>query len=53
MVPVLRDFPVGAGYVLLKNEHIRIDVVVGRLSPRTQNWIDVFGFVVFLLPVVS
>jgi TRAP-type mannitol/chloroaromatic compound transport system permease small subunit len=45
-------FLIGAGYVLLKNEHIRIDVVVGRFSPRTQNWIDVFGFIVFLLPVV-
>jgi TRAP-type mannitol/chloroaromatic compound transport system permease small subunit len=45
-------FLLGAGYVLLKNEHIRIDVVVGRFSPRTQNWIDVFGFIVFLLPVV-
>ena len=35
-----------AGYVLNKNEHIRIDVIAGRLSPRAQNWIDVFGIVV-------
>ncbi len=41
-----------SGYVLLKNEHIRIDVVAGRLSPRAQNWIDVFGIIVFLLPMV-
>jgi len=41
-----------AGYVLNKNEHIRIDVIAGRLSPRAQNWIDVFGIVVFLLPMV-
>jgi len=41
-----------AGYVLNKNEHIRIDVIAGRLSARTQNWIDVFGIVVFLLPMV-
>ncbi len=39
------------GYVLKLNEHIRIDVIAGRLSPRTQNWIDVFGFLVFLLPM--
>ncbi len=38
-------------YVLLKNEHIRIDVIAGRLSPRAQNWIDVFGILVFLLPM--
>lgn len=40
-----------SGYVLKKNEHIRIDVVIGRFSDRTQNWIDVFGFLVFLLPL--
>lgn len=40
-----------SGYVLLNNEHIRIDVIAGRLSPRAQNWIDVFGIIVFLLPM--
>ena len=40
-----------AGYTLLHNEHIRIDVVSSRLSRRTQLWIDVFGTVFFLLPV--
>ena len=44
-------FLLGSGYVLLKNEHIRIDVVAGRFSQRTQNWIDVFGIIVFLLPM--
>jgi TRAP-type mannitol/chloroaromatic compound transport system permease small subunit len=40
-----------AAYVLKKNEHIRIDVVTGRFSERVQNWIDVFGILVFLLPM--
>jgi TRAP-type mannitol/chloroaromatic compound transport system permease small subunit len=40
-----------AGYALKHNEHIRIDVVTGRFSPRTKAWIDVFGTVFFLLPV--
>jgi TRAP-type mannitol/chloroaromatic compound transport system permease small subunit len=40
-----------AGYTLLHNEHIRIDVVTSRFSARTRAWIDVFGTVVFLLPV--
>ncbi|MBI4998494.1 MAG: TRAP transporter small permease subunit [Rhodocyclales bacterium] len=40
-----------AAYVLKRNEHIRIDVIAGRLSERAQNWIDVFGIVVFLLPM--
>ena len=38
-------------YTLLRNEHIRIDVVAGRLSNRAQTWIDVFGTVFFLLPM--
>jgi TRAP-type mannitol/chloroaromatic compound transport system permease small subunit len=46
-------FLLSAGYVLLKNEHIRIDVIAGRLSPRAQNWIDVFGILVFLLPMAG
>jgi TRAP-type mannitol/chloroaromatic compound transport system permease small subunit len=40
-----------AGYTLLHNEHIRIDVVLSRLSRRTQIWVDVFGLVFFLLPM--
>lgn len=40
-----------AAYVLKKNEHIRIDVITGRFSPRGQNWVDVFGILVFLLPM--
>ena len=41
-----------AGYVFKRNEHIRIDIIAGRLSARSQNWIDVFGIVVFMLPMV-
>ena len=40
-----------AGYTLLHNEHIRIDVVSSRLSRRSQLWIDILGTVLFLLPM--
>jgi len=40
-----------AGYTLLHNEHIRIDVVSSRLSRRTRVWIDILGTVFFLLPM--
>jgi TRAP-type mannitol/chloroaromatic compound transport system permease small subunit len=40
-----------AGYTLLHNAHIRIDVVSSRLTRRAQAWIDVFGTLFFLLPV--
>jgi len=40
-----------SGYTLLRNEHVRIDVINGRFSHRTQAWIDIFGTVFFLLPM--
>lgn len=46
-------FMLCTAYVLNRNEHIRIDVIVGRFSARTQNWIDVFGILVFLLPMAG
>ena len=42
-----------AGYTLLNNEHIRIDVVAGRFSRRTQAWIEVVGGLFFLLPMAG
>lgn len=40
-----------AGYTLLHNQHVRIDVVSGRFSKRVQTWIDVLGTLFFLLPM--
>lgn len=45
------SFLLAAGYTLLNNEHVRIDVVSSRFSKRTQIWMDIFGFLVFLIPV--
>jgi len=44
-------FLFAAPYTLQQNEMVRIDVVAGRLSKRTQAWIDVLGTLFFLLPV--
>ena len=44
-------FLLAAGYTLLNQEHVKIDVLYHRLSKRGQIWVDVFGFVVFLTPV--
>ena len=46
-------FLFGAGYTLLRNEHVRIDIIAGRLSQRAQNWIDVFGILFFLFPMAA
>ena len=39
-----------AGYALLHNQHVRIDVISGRMSKRVQIWIDILGTVFYLLP---
>lgn len=44
-------FLLGAAWTLRRNEHIRIDVVVGRFSPKVHAWIDILGGVFFLLPL--
>ncbi|MCW5745093.1 MAG: TRAP transporter small permease subunit [Alphaproteobacteria bacterium] len=40
-----------AGYTLLRNEHIRIDIVNSGLSKTTRNWIDITGHIFFLIPL--
>ncbi len=44
-------FLLGAAWTLRRNEHIRIDVVIGRFSPRAQAWVDILGGLLFLLPL--
>ncbi|WP_459614515.1 TRAP transporter small permease subunit [Bordetella sp. 2513F-2] len=43
-------FLLAAGYTLLKNEHVRVDILSSMLSRRKQIWIEIFGVVFFLLP---
>jgi TRAP-type mannitol/chloroaromatic compound transport system permease small subunit len=40
-----------SGYTLLRNEHVRIDIISSQFSKRGQTWIDIFGIVFFLLPM--
>ena len=45
-------FLLAAGYTMLRQEHVKIDVISGRFSKRTQIWIDIIGLVCFVLPLV-
>lgn len=40
----------GAAQVLRVNEHVRVDVIYGMYSGRTQALIDLIGLVFFMLP---
>lgn len=44
-------FLLATSNTLRRDEHIRIDVISGKLPKRVQVWIDIFGFAVFLLPI--
>ncbi len=45
------SFLIAAAYTLLHNEHVRIDVIAGRFTRRTQAKMEIFGFAFFLIPV--
>ncbi len=42
----------GAAYTMLRQGHVKIDVILGRFSQRTQIMVECFGIVFFLLPFV-
>ena len=43
----------GAPIVLALNEHVRVDLVYGRLKNNGAVYVDLFGLVFFLLPVMG
>ncbi|HWK83804.1 MAG TPA: TRAP transporter small permease subunit [Caldimonas sp.] len=45
-------FLLASGYTLMRQEHVRIDVLLTRFPKRTQIWIDIFGICCFLFPFV-
>ena len=40
----------GAGYTLLNDGHVRVDIFYQRLTPTAKAWINLFGVVLFLIP---
>ena len=45
-------FLLAAGYTMLRQEHVKIDVILHRFTKRTQIKIEIFGIVAFLFPLV-
>jgi TRAP-type mannitol/chloroaromatic compound transport system permease small subunit len=45
-------FLLAAGYTLLRQQHVKIDVILHRFSKRTQIKVEIFGLLCFLLPFV-
>lgn len=45
-------FMLASGYTMLRQEHVRIDVLSGRFSKKVQIWIDIVGITCFLFPFI-
>lgn len=45
-------FLLAAGYTMLRQEHVRIDVILSHFSRRTQVKIEIFGYLCFVFPFV-
>ena len=45
-------FMIGAGYTLLHNGHVRIDIIYRPAGPGYKAWIDILGSLLLLLPMV-
>lgn len=43
-------FLIAAGYTLLNNEHVKVDLLYSRYSRRTQLWVEILGTIFFLMP---
>ena len=46
-------FLLGAALTLQRGGHIRIDVIYGNFKPKTKAAIDLFFYVIFLLPFLT
>ena len=46
-------FMVGAGYTLLHEGHVRVDVIYREASWRFKAWVDMLGALLLLLPVCA
>jgi len=42
----------GSAYTMLRHGHVKIDVIIGRFSKRTQIIVECLGIVCFLMPFV-
>lgn len=45
-------FLIGAGYTLLHEGHVRVDILYQRFKPKTKAWVNLFGCLIFLFPGV-
>ncbi|MGD2098683.1 MAG: TRAP transporter small permease subunit [Desulfobacterales bacterium] len=43
-------FLIGAGYTLLHDGHVRVDIIYQRVGLKSKAWINLWGVILFLIP---
>ena len=43
-------FLIGAGYTLLHDGHVRVDIIYQRVGFKSRAWINLIGVILFLIP---
>jgi TRAP-type mannitol/chloroaromatic compound transport system permease small subunit len=46
-------FLVGASWAMQQEAHVRVDIFYSRFSSKTKAWVDLFGSLLMLLPVMA
>lgn len=44
------SFTLIAGYAYMKDQHVRVDILSGKMTRRQKAWVEIIGFVIFLFP---
>lgn len=46
-------FALCLGWAYIRNAHVRVDLILERLAPRSRAWIELLGCLVFMLPYTA
>ena len=46
-------FLLGLSYCLESDDHVRVDVLYERFTPKTKAWVELFGILLFLFPFIA
>lgn len=46
-------FMLAAGYTLLVDKHVRVDIFYAKAAPATRRWVDMAGHLFLLLPAMT
>lgn len=46
-------FMLGLSWTLVRDEHVRVDILYDNFKPRTKAWVDLLGIIALLIPFLA